>query len=231
MSKVEIKIIPERSALFPSSAFRAFSLAQACSSRHALATNLIAEQLARQREGSRDPLTSLLNAKYFHQKLEQRMRKAQEGGNSFTVFLFDLIHFSEVDDRGQMVGDIALAKIAKILAGVVRPIDLARVGGDELAGMTSTPQAAFMMLTRMAEALSGFRWNNIREDDIPPYLRSGSEEQTLELVRGLSWRPSFRCGIYSLGPGEEQISAGEVFSRASLDELCQRDWWPGNCDS
>jgi diguanylate cyclase (GGDEF)-like protein len=84
---------------------------------------------------SRDHLTGLLNHREFHEAMERELARAQRYGDRFSVVLFDLDGFKQVNDaRGHAHGDRVLSQVGGALAGACRASDLAfRVGGDELA--------------------------------------------------------------------------------------------------
>jgi diguanylate cyclase (GGDEF)-like protein len=89
-----------------------------------------AEELA-----SRDHLTGLLNHRQFHEAMERELARAERYGDRFSVVLFDLDGFKQINDaRGHAHGDRVLSQVGGALAGACRASDLAfRVGGDELA--------------------------------------------------------------------------------------------------
>jgi diguanylate cyclase (GGDEF)-like protein len=84
---------------------------------------------------SRDHLTGLLNHREFHEAMERELARARRDGDRFSVVLFDLDDFKQVNDaRGHAHGDRVLSQVGGALAGTCRSSDLAfRVGGDELA--------------------------------------------------------------------------------------------------
>ena len=84
---------------------------------------------------TRDHLTGLLNHREFHEAMERELARAKRYGERFSVVLFDLDHFKQVNDaRGHAHGDRVLSQVGGALAGACRASDLAfRVGGDELA--------------------------------------------------------------------------------------------------
>ena len=78
-----------------------------------------------------DPLTGLSNRRVFddwHQEVPDTARAT-------ALLLIDLDDFKVVNDlHGHAVGDEALRRVARVVAGHVRPGDLAlRLGGDEFA--------------------------------------------------------------------------------------------------
>jgi len=84
---------------------------------------------------SRDHLTGLLNLREFHESLTRELARCKRYGGRFSVVLFDLNRFKEVNDsRGHAEGDRVLKEAGGAFARTCRSSDLAfRVGGDEFA--------------------------------------------------------------------------------------------------
>lgn len=82
-----------------------------------------------------DDLTGLANRKLFRDQIHQAIGRAQRYGESFSVLLFDLDRFKEINDtRGHPAGDAVLREAASRLSMCVREHDtVARLGGDEFA--------------------------------------------------------------------------------------------------
>lgn len=88
-----------------------------------------------------DSLTGLPNRMLLHRQLTQamdRLKRDPEAG--YAVVFIDLDHFKEVNDSfGHDVGDALLVEVGRILASLLRSVDLtardeevaARLGGDE----------------------------------------------------------------------------------------------------
>jgi diguanylate cyclase (GGDEF)-like protein len=86
-----------------------------------------------------DALTDLPNRAYFSEEMEKLLARLRDDGARFTVFLFDLDLFKNVNDSlGHPIGDELLKAIAGRLRGA--PLDgytAARFGGDEFAILQS----------------------------------------------------------------------------------------------
>ena len=82
-----------------------------------------------------DTLTALPNRRWFEQRLEEELRRAQRYKQNFSLMLLDADRFKDVNDRhGHPAGDAVLKELARILAQQVRDVDFAaRVGGEEFA--------------------------------------------------------------------------------------------------
>ncbi len=99
------------------------------------------EQLA-----TRDPLTSLLNHREFHEAVARELDLCRRGGGAVSIVMLDLDGFKQVNDTaGHAAGDRMLVAAAGALRECCRESDLAfRVGGDEFALLlkgTSAPGA------------------------------------------------------------------------------------------
>ena len=115
---------------------------------------LVAEQTAEiktQRDrmaalATTDEVTGLANRRKCSEALQREMARARRSGAPFSVFLFDIDFFKEINDsHGHGIGDEVLRLIARVGSGVIRETDtLGRWGGDEfilLMPETDTEQA------------------------------------------------------------------------------------------
>jgi len=46
-----------------------------------------------------DPLTKIYNRRFFMQKLEEEIERAQRTGNAFSLIMLDIDHFKSINDR------------------------------------------------------------------------------------------------------------------------------------
>jgi diguanylate cyclase (GGDEF)-like protein len=91
----------------------------------------------------RDDLTGLCNYRYFREHLEREVHRARREGTPLSLVMIDIDNFKDYNDaNGHDAGNDALARLAVILAGVLRKVDvLARYGGEEFAMLLpSTPK-------------------------------------------------------------------------------------------
>ena len=97
----------------------------------------------------RDFLTGIFNTRVFDEALARRC----QAGQPFVLLLGDMDNLKEVNDtHGHVAGNHELRRLADALARVIRPGDeLARVGGDEFAILTSA------RVTEAPELCSGLR--------------------------------------------------------------------------
>lgn len=81
-------------------------------------------------QSERDPLTGLANRRHFQAVMRQL---AEDGKLSGTVYLIDIDHFKNINDRhGHAAGDAVLVEVARRLRETLRDQDLiVRWGGEE----------------------------------------------------------------------------------------------------
>ena len=115
------------------------------------------EQLAH--AASTDPLTGLLNRRYFFDRLDHALQLSKRYQSYGGVIFIDLDKFKKVNDAyGHRVGDAYLIEIANRMKREVREADsLARIGGDEfvvlLEGLGSKELAAKENVCRVADKI------------------------------------------------------------------------------
>lgn len=82
-----------------------------------------------------DPLTGLHNRRYFVDRLDEHLARAERYGEKLGLLLLDSDQLKLTNDRhGHHAGDRALQEIAVALRGILRDSDeVARIGGDEFA--------------------------------------------------------------------------------------------------
>jgi diguanylate cyclase (GGDEF)-like protein len=83
----------------------------------------------------RDPLTGLLNRRGFQDRMEIELERAARDSTHLALVVADLDNFKQVNDRlGHLGGDMALERVAAVIARTTRRADAAaRLGGEEFA--------------------------------------------------------------------------------------------------
>jgi diguanylate cyclase (GGDEF)-like protein len=81
----------------------------------------------------RDPLTGLLNRRFFDEAVEAALANARRSGTELSLIVLDLDRFSAVNNAyGHVVGDTVLRRVARAITGAVRDGDIVvRYGGEE----------------------------------------------------------------------------------------------------
>jgi len=80
-----------------------------------------------------DPLTGVYNRRFLDRRLEEELSRSSRQHLEFSLMMLDLDHFKIYNDLcGHLAGDRALAKIAALLKGEAREMDVVtRYGGEE----------------------------------------------------------------------------------------------------
>ena len=80
-----------------------------------------------------DPLTGLHNRRHVTGELEKALQRSRRTNHPFSVVLFDLDGFKQINDtQGHAAGDVVLKHASAALQGICREGDcLGRYGGDE----------------------------------------------------------------------------------------------------
>jgi diguanylate cyclase (GGDEF)-like protein len=81
----------------------------------------------------RDPLTGLLNRRYFDEAVETAFAAARRNGTALSLIVLDLDRFSAVNNEyGHAIGDAVLRRVADAMASTIRSGDVVvRYGGEE----------------------------------------------------------------------------------------------------
>jgi diguanylate cyclase (GGDEF)-like protein len=106
-----------------------------------------------------DALTGLHNYRYFYDRLEEEIARAERRSAPLAVAFFDLDKLKNVNDTyGHLAGNEVLRLLGEAISGHVRTEDVpARYGGDEFAiVMPDTPRdEADKVVTRLIAILDG----------------------------------------------------------------------------
>ena len=86
-------------------------------------------------QATTDGLTGLVNHRTFQERFAAMLTRAERHGFPVALLLTDIDHFKKINDNyGHPTGDEVLRRVAKILKGSARKIDIvARYGGEEFA--------------------------------------------------------------------------------------------------
>ena len=90
-------------------------------------------------ESKEDFLTKLYNKRALDEFMEMKEAEYNRYGRNFSVIMFDLDHFKDVNDTfGHEAGDAVLSAFAKILKKEARSVDIVgRFGGEEFMALLS----------------------------------------------------------------------------------------------
>jgi len=116
-----------------------------------LAEQLLADQAVR------DALTGLYNRRYFDERIESELARANRNQLSLAILLCDLDHFKSINDaQGHQVGDEVLRAVASTIQASTRGTDLVvRWGGDEMVVVLSetTQSGGLIAAQRIRQAV------------------------------------------------------------------------------
>jgi diguanylate cyclase (GGDEF)-like protein len=115
-----------------------------------------------------DDLTGLYNRGQLFQILHREKSLADRGGSVFSLCIFDLDDFKNVNDTyGHQAGDIVLKTLAQRIRDDIRQVDyIARYGGEEFVLVLAYPDLddALACVKRIKMLVSGIRYSGMPED-------------------------------------------------------------------
>ena len=134
-----------------------------------------------ERQAITDGLTGLYNHRYFYERLNQEIARAQRYGLPLSLLMIDIDDFKHFNDRfGHPAGDLVLAEVGRILATQIRTgVDIAsRYGGEEFTIVlpNTARDGAQVVGARLARTLS------VLPDASPPH--EGGAVRVGESIRG-----------------------------------------------
>jgi diguanylate cyclase (GGDEF)-like protein len=82
-----------------------------------------------------DPVSGLFNRRYFHERLDEELQRAQRHKTPVALLMVDIDDFKSINDQyGHVAGDAVIKAVSEILRRSVRKFDLCtRFGGEEFA--------------------------------------------------------------------------------------------------
>jgi len=100
-----------------------------------------------------DPLTGLLNRRYFQERLEEEIARSSRHGHSLSLMMLDIDGFKVYNDTfGHPAGDRLLKQVSDAITDSVRTMDIvARFGGDEF--MVLLPETEPSLAMHIAERI------------------------------------------------------------------------------
>ena len=100
-----------------------------------------------------DPLTGLLNRRYFQERLEEEIARSSRHGRQMSLMMLDIDGFKTFNDSfGHPAGDKLLKLVSDAIMDSVRSMDIvARFGGDEF--LVLLPETDSGLATHIAERI------------------------------------------------------------------------------
>lgn len=164
-----------------------------------------------------DTLTGLPNRRMFNEYFRRLLAAGQRYENrSFTLILFDLDKFKEINDsHGHDAGDAWLKMVARCVNSIVRRSDcFARLGGDEFAILLADPIdengiakicGSLAASVTAALLINGSVLNTTFSIGVATYPQDGEEEATLLKAADIALYRVKRAG----GNGWQRYTAAE----------------------
>jgi diguanylate cyclase (GGDEF)-like protein len=125
----------------------------------------------------KDGLTGLYNRNAFDAKIQETLKAFNEIGEPFSIILFDVDRFKEINDTfGHVAGDKVLKKVAQCLKESFRKNDfIARYGGDEfvVAIERLTREMARERVLNFRKALKKRRFTSHARGDVTLTVSAG----------------------------------------------------------
>lgn len=108
-----------------------------------------------------DPVSGLFNRRYFQERLEEELQRAQRHKTPVALLMIDIDDFKRINDQfGHVAGDTVIKGVSDILRRSVRKFDLcARFGGEEFAIVMpgSGPENSTSVAERIRQRIEQFR--------------------------------------------------------------------------
>ncbi len=105
-----------------------------------------------------DPMTGLLNRRYFQERLTEEIERTRRHALPVCLMMIDIDDFKKINDKyGHLIGDEVLKEVAQIIRNTIRTIDVAsRFGGEEFTVILphTTKEDAGRIATRLCELIS-----------------------------------------------------------------------------
>lgn len=107
-----------------------------------------------------DEMTRLYNHRYFQQRLDEEIQRADRYENHVSLIILDVDHFKKFNDTfGHPEGDRVLKTVARLIEKNVREIDIpARYGGEEFVVICpeKNGEGSLIPAERIRAAIEGF---------------------------------------------------------------------------
>ena len=130
-------------------------------------SRVLAEKDAISKVAEKDTLTQIYNRTKFNTMLSVALRNAEIYHESFTIILFDIDHFKQVNDTyGHNVGDQVLIQLASLVKSQLRTQDtFARWGGEEfiILSESATSDEAHILAERLRETIETFPFDKVEK--------------------------------------------------------------------
>jgi len=143
--------------------------------------------------GLTDVLTGVNNRRFFDQRLDEEVARAQRDGLTISCLFFDVDYFKQVNDTyGHNEGDMVLREVAGLIRMNLRNSDvLARYGGEEFAAILNNTDSD-------------------KASEITERIRLNIAERQFELSDGECINITVSIGIATLRAGNYSINVNRL---------------------
>ena len=132
-----------------------------------------------------DALTKIHNRLSFENHLANEIEKSARYGEAFSLIMFDIDHFKNVNDNyGHDIGDIILKEVTTLVNRAIRDVDFfARWGGEEFMIISNTDiSKSEEFAEKLRELLEGYDFTQIEKLTCSFGLTQYHEKDTQESI-------------------------------------------------
>lgn len=161
---------------------------------------------------TRDELTGVLNRRAAMQVLAEELARSRRTGRSFSIAMFDVDKFKQINDRlGHGTGDLVLKQFASVAKAAVRDTDrFARIGGEEFLLVMpeqQDPQGAAQVADRLRGLVEQHAWASVEASLAVTVSAGVATLRTAETLEQLMARGDL--ALYAAkGHGRNQVHLG-----------------------
>jgi len=151
----------------------------------------------------RDELMGIYNRRFFNEILQIEFDRARRFNHPLSLLMIDIDHFKEINDNyGHPAGDEVLRRVAQVLGGEIRNVDiLCRYGGEEIAVIlpetNGEAEGVYVAAERLRSKIEGL--------NIPIEINGGGT---------ISINITISIGTSTYNKGSVVQSAGDLIMRA-----------------
>jgi len=132
------------------------------------------------KQATTDRMSGLFSHHFFEKTLEEEMERARRYKSTFSLVMFDIDHFKEVNDaHGHLQGDRVLKEISRYIIKSIRQVDFAaRYGGEEFAIILPavSMQGALMVAERLRKGVEKRKFQSDSDEPLHITISLGVTE-------------------------------------------------------
>lgn len=176
----------------------------------------------------KDGLTGLYNQRYFYERLEMEIERAQRQGHPLSLLLFDIDQFKTYNDcHGHLEGDKVLRTLGSVVIECTREhVDIGcRYGGDEFTVILpeADEKEAYNIAERIRVSFAARRFDHLTVSiGLMSYKRGTSLRSFVRFVDAMMYDAKRSGGnrvfVYDLEAQGEQLELGQETDSREHDE-------------